>query len=135
MAFDFITAGLDLIKTGLVKWIPDANLREQAAMDVATQLNAQIMGQIELNKVEASSQRLFVAGWRPAIGWVCVGAYAYTFVGQPLLVFFLTTLGIHLDIAQLPRLEMGELSAVLFAMLGMGGMRTYEKVKGVPNPH
>ena len=135
MAFDFITAGLDLIKTGLVKWIPDANLREQAAMDVATQLNAQIMGQIELNKVEASSQRLFVAGWRPAIGWVCVGAYAYTFVGQPVLVFFLTTLGIHLDIAQLPRLEMGELSAVLFAMLGMGGMRTYEKVKGVPNPH
>ena len=131
MALDPITAISDLIKTGLEKWIPDANAREQAAMQIAAQVHAQTMAQIDVNKVEAASSSLFVAGWRPFCGWVCGGAYAYNFVLQPFLVFAVTTFGVHIDMAQLPAMDMGELGGLLFGMLGIGGMRTFEKVKGV----
>lgn len=130
MALDPITAISDLIKTGLEKWIPDANAREQAAMQLAGQLHAQVMAQIEVNKVEAASQSLFVAGWRPFVGWSCGSAYAYTFVVQPFLIFILTAFQVHVDMAQLPILDMGELGVVLFGMLGLGAMRSWEKVKG-----
>jgi hypothetical protein len=130
MALDPITAISDLIKTGLEKWLPDASIREQAAAQIAAQVHAQTMAQIEVNKVEAASQSLFVAGWRPWVGWTCGAAYAYTFVIQPFLLFLLTALQVHVDIAQLPVLDMGELGVVLFGMLGLGAMRSYEKVKG-----
>jgi len=87
------------------------------------------MAQIEVNKVEAASQNLFVAGWRPAVGWVCAGAYAYSFVVQPFLLFFITVLHWPVDIAQLPVLDMGELGVLLFGMLGLAGYRTFEKTK------
>ena len=130
MAFDPITAVADLIKTGLERWIPDANAREQAAAAIAAQVHTQTMAQIEVNKVEAASQSLFVAGWRPWVGWTCGAAYAYTFVVQPFLVFVLTAAQVHIDTAQLPVLDMGELGVVLFGMLGLGAMRSYEKVRG-----
>src|SRR3990167_1299581 len=130
MAFDPITAISDLIKTGLEKWLPDASIREQAAMQIAAQVHAQTMAQIEVNKVEAASQSLFVAGWRPFVGWCCGASYAYTFVLQPFLIFILTAAQVKVDIAQLPVLDMGELGVVLFGMLGLGAMRSYEKVRG-----
>ena len=130
MALDPITAISDLIKTGLEKWIPDANAREQAASQLAGQLHAQVMAQIEVNKVEAASSSLFVAGWRPFVGWSCGSAYAYTFVVQPFLLFMLTAAQVPINTAQLPVLDMGELGVVLFGMLGLGAMRSYEKVKG-----
>ena len=129
MAFDPITAITDLIKSGLEKFIPDANVREQAALQLAGQLHAQVMAQIEVNKVEAASSNLFVAGWRPFVGWTCGASYAYTFVVQPFMVFVLTAAQVHMDIGQLPQLDMGELGVVLFGMLGLGAMRSYEKVK------
>ena len=130
MAFDPVTAISDLIKTGLEKWLPDASIREQAAMQIAAQVHAQTMAQIEVNKVEAASQSLFVAGWRPFVGWCCGASYAYTFVLQPFLIFILTAAQVKVDIAQLPVLDMGELGVVLFGMLGLGAMRSWEKVKG-----
>ena len=130
MALDPITAISDLIKTGLEKWIHDANAREQAASQLAGQLHAQVMAQIEVNKVEAASSSLFVAGWRPFVGWSCGSAYAYTFVIQPFLLFMLTAAQVPINTAQLPVLDMGELGVVLFGMLGLGAMRSYEKVKG-----
>ena len=130
MAFDPITAISDLIKTGLEKWLPDASIREQAAMQIAAQVHAQTMAQIEVNKVEATSQSLFVAGWRPFVGWCCGASYAYTFVLQPFLIFILTAAQVKVDIAQLPVLDMGELGVVLFGMLGLGAMRSWEKVRG-----
>ena len=71
MALDPITAISDLIKTGLEKWLPDANQREKAALEVAIMVHQGNMAQIEVNKVEAASTNIFVAGWRPAIGWIC----------------------------------------------------------------
>ncbi len=131
MAFDPITAVTELLKAGLEKFIPDANKRTEAASELAQQVHAQVMGQIEINKIEAASANVFVAGWRPFIGWVCGGAYAYTFVVQPFLVFVLTALGKHIDTSQLPKLDWSELGLVLFGMLGLGAMRTYEKRNGV----
>ena len=129
MAFDPLTAISDLIKTGLEKWIPDANAREQAASQLAAQVHAQTMAQIEVNKAEAMSSSLFVAGWRPFVGWTCGAAYAYSFIVQPFLLFFATLLHWKVDVTQLPVLDMGELGVMLFGMLGLGAMRSYEKVK------
>ena len=129
MALDPITAISDLIKTGLEKWIPDANTREEAALKVAVMVHQGNMAQIEVNKVEAASNNLFVAGWRPAIGWICGAGYAYAFVLQPFLVFIITALQIPLNTAQLPVLDMGEMSLMLANLLGFGALRTYEKTK------
>lgn len=84
--------------------------------------------QVELNKVEASHRSVFVAGWRPFIGWVCGAGFAYHFVLQPFLLFIVTWAGV--DMPALPEFDMGTLQTVLMGMLGLGGLRTFEKVKG-----
>lgn len=130
MAFDPFTAAFDLIKTGLEKYIPDANVREKAAQELASQVHQINLAQTEINKIEAASSNLFVAGWRPAIGWICGAGYAYAFVLQPFLIFIITVAQIPLNAAQLPVLDMGEMSLMLANLLGFGALRTYEKVKG-----
>ncbi len=86
------------------------------------------IAQLEINKQEAAHRSVFVAGWRPFIGWTCGVALAYTYVLQPVLVFILAQTG-HL--VQLPTMNLGEMMPVLMGMLGLGGLRTYEKFKGV----
>lgn len=87
--------------------------------------------QTEINKEEARHGSLFVAGWRPFVGWVCGSSLAYTFILQPLVQFLVVLYGVDFDAAELPTLDMGELMTVLLGMLGLGGLRTYEKFKGV----
>tara|TARA_R100000700_G_C3138705_1_gene121218 strand:- start:105 stop:476 length:372 start_codon:yes stop_codon:yes gene_type:complete len=82
--------------------------------------------QIEVNKVEANSSSLFVSGWRPFVGWTCGVALCYHFVLQPLLTFILYSFG---NEVVLPTFDMGTLTTVLLGMLGLGGMRSFEKVK------
>lgn len=88
-----------------------------------------MQAQIAVNVEEAKSPSLFVSGWRPAVGWVCVIALFYNYVGMPLfhyaIQFFEPT------VPALPVLENGELMTLLFSLLGLGGYRTYEKVSGV----
>lgn len=120
----------------LDKIIPDKDAREKMAHDIAvlaeTQAHAQIMAQMEVNKQEAAHQNLFVAGWRPGVGWVCVAALGWNFVIQPLLLWGAWMVPEYADkIATAPSLEMGELMTVLLGMLGLGGLRTYEKKHGV----
>ncbi len=108
---------------------------EQQKNELAVQLQEAIMqsdlakSQMEINKVEAGSASIFVSGWRPFIGWVCGTAFAWTFVGEPILVFLLVSSG-H-PIPHMPQLDSSQLMTVLFGLLGLGGMRTYERVKGV----
>ena len=130
MALDPITAISDLIKTGLEKWLPDANQREKAALELASMVHQGNMAQIEVNKIEAASDNLFVAGWRPAIGWICGAGYAYNFVLQPFFIFMLTAAQVDLKLTQLPVLDIGEMGIMLANLLGFGAYRTYEKVKG-----
>jgi len=81
--------------------------------------------QIEVNKVEAGQSGLLVR-WRPFLGWVLSLAFAYHFVLQPFLIFILASFGKQVE---LPTFDMGTLTTVLMGMLGLGGLRTYEKVK------
>lgn len=129
MALDPITAISDLIKTGLEKWLPDASQREKAALEIAQMVHQGNLAQIEVNKIEAASDNLFVAGWRPAIGWICGAGYAYAFVVQPFLIFVITAFQVNLNTAQMPVLDMGEMGLMLANLLGFGALRTYEKVK------
>ena len=89
---------------------------------------AQIVGQVEINKVEAANTSLWVAGWRPFVGWVCGVAFAYKFVIAPFAVLILNIYGKSI---QLPVLDFTEMSTILLGMLGIGGLRTIEKIKRV----
>jgi hypothetical protein len=86
------------------------------------------MAQIEVNKTEAVHENIFVSGWRPFIGWICGTALAYHFILQPLLAFLINNVGGE---ANLPTFDMQSLLTVLMGMLGLGAMRSYEKVYGV----
>jgi len=82
--------------------------------------------QIEVNKVEAGSDSFFKSGWRPSVGWICSFALGYHFVLQPMMAFVLTASGY--DIV-LPEFDMSTLMTVLMGLLGLGGMRSFEKVQ------
>jgi len=82
--------------------------------------------QIEVNKIESGSSSLFKSGWRPFVGWTCGVALCYHFVLQPFLMFVLFSIGKPME---LPVFDMSTLTTVLFGMLGLGGMRSFEKTK------
>ena len=86
------------------------------------------LAQLEVNKVEAASSSVWTSGWRPCVGWVCAAALGYTYVLQPILVFILAQTG-HL--VEMPALDIGSLMPILMGMLGLGGLRSFEKVKVV----
>lgn len=117
----------------LDKVIPDAGERAKLAHEIATMAERQAheiaLAQIEVNKEEAKSDNLFKSGWRPFIGWVCGAAFAYHFVGQPVIIFVLAYFG--LPAPALPEFDMMSLMTVLGGLLGLGGLRTFEKYKGV----
>lgn len=117
----------------LDKFVEDADTKAKLAHDIATmsERHAQnlALAQIEVNKAEAASGSVFKGGWRPFIGWVCGAAFAYHFVGQPVILFALALYGV--EVPDLPEFDMGTLLTVLGGMLGIGGLRTYEKQKGL----
>lgn len=120
--------------TGLLdKFIPDADEKARLAHEIATmsQKHAQELakGQLEINKMEAAHKSMFVAGWRPFVGWTCGLAMAWHFLGQPIAVFVISYTGI--EAPELPVFDMDSLLTVLLGMLGLGGLRTYEKTKQV----
>jgi hypothetical protein len=120
--------------TGLLdKFIEDKDQKAKLAYELSTmaERHAQelAVAQIDVNKAEAASGSLFKGGWRPFIGWVCGGAFAYHFVLQPVIVFSVLTAGMELP--PLPEFDMASLMTVMMGMLGLGGLRTYEKQKGI----
>lgn len=124
---------LDPISNLLDKIVPDADERAKLAHEIATMAERHAhelaLAQIEVNKAEAASGSIFKGGWRPFIGWVCGTAFAYHFVLQPLLIFLVALYG--WEIPNLPDFDMASLMTVLGGLLGLGGLRTFEKYKGV----
>lgn len=126
---------LDIIAIGaklLDKIIPDKDAREKAqfelikaSQDQDFQLN---LGQLKINEVEAANPSLFVSGWRPFVGWTCATSFALHFVIFPILNFFLV-LNSYKEVVL--SFDMTTLMTVLGGLLGIGGLRTYEKIKGV----
>ena len=117
----------------LERFIPDETERQKLAHEIATlaqkQAHENALAQIEVNKVEAASSSIFKSGWRPFIGWVCGTAFLYHFVIQPVLIFVITYMG-H-PVPALPEFDMASLMTVLGGLLGLGGLRTFEKYKGI----
>jgi len=96
---------------------------EAKVLELTTQIDT---AQAAIDAAEAANPSLFVSGWRPAAGWVCVLALAWYFILMPLITWILTIF--HIE-ATIPIFEAGELMTLLFGMLGLGGMKSYEKVK------
>lgn len=117
----------------LDKFIEDKDQKAKLAHEIATmaERHAQerALAQIEVNKTEAASRNPFVAGWRPFIGWTCGVALAWHFVLAPFLMFIAAWVGF--DVPRLPVFDMDNLMTVLLGMLGLGGLRSFEKVKGI----
>lgn len=110
----------------------DKEAKAKAQREIEAQLTAHLakidVGQLEINKTEAANRSIWVSGWRPFIGWSCGVALAWTYVITPILNFILAQTGHLMD---LPAMDMGEMMPVLMGMLGLGGLRTFEKFKGV----
>jgi hypothetical protein len=115
------------------KIIPDKDQAAKLAHEIATMsekmANEQMLAQLEVNKAEAASGSLFKGGWRPAIGWICGLALFWSFILQPFLVFFLLVFGV--DLPPLPEIGTADLMPILLGMLGLGGLRSYEKIQKV----
>ena len=125
MALDPITAGIGLVGKFVDKFVPDKDLATKLKADAASQEFAGelslLVGQLEINKVEAAHKSLFVSGWRPFIGWVCGVGLLYNVLIQPIFDIWV----------DMPEINPDLLYPVLLGMLGMSGLRTYEKFKGV----
>lgn len=112
--------------------IPDKAEAAKARLEMEGKLleaaTAQAGQQAAINQTEAASANIFVAGWRPFIGWVCGAGLAWAFIVAPMATWLLAALEIK---QSLPRLEIEYLLELVVAMLGLGGLRTFEKLKGV----
>lgn len=130
---------IDPLSRLLDKIIPDPDARAKAKAEILKaerEMDLEALrlavsadqSQTAINQQEAANPDLFVSGWRPFIGWVCGVAFAYHFILQPLLAFLIAAGGHEV---KLPSFDMQELSTVLMGMLGLGSLRTIEKIKSV----
>lgn len=109
-----------------------AELAQKYQDDVLAADQARAQMQADVNKTEAASTSIFVAGWRPFIGWVCGIGLLTQFLINPIATWIAALCGKTL---QFPTLDLGTLVTLLFGMLGLGAMRTFEKVNGVDAGH
>jgi hypothetical protein len=127
----FLAPLLDIGKTLLDRFVPDPEAKRQAeaeflSMAMQGELK-QVIAQLEINAKEAAHPSMWVAGWRPAVGWVGALGLFYATIGQPVLAWVSAARGWPVP----PDLNVDLLWVTLSGMLGIGGLRTYEKAKGV----
>ena len=110
----------------------DKEAKAKAEREIEAKLTTHLakidLAQLDINKTEAAHRSVFVSGWRPFIGWSCGVALAWSYVVTPILTFVLAQTGY---LVQLPSMNLGEMMPVLMGMLGLGGLRTFEKFKKV----
>jgi hypothetical protein len=118
----------DIGKTLIERFFPDPEKKREAEMELVRMAAAgelqQVVAQLEINAREASHPSIFVAGWRPAVGWVCVAAMAFQYLARPLLIAY------NVAPADMPGLD-DNLWAILTGILGIGGLRSIEKMQKV----
>jgi hypothetical protein len=112
--------------------VPDQQAAAKARLELEAKLleaaSAQAGQQVAINQVEAANPSIFVSGWRPFIGWVCGAGLAWTFIFAPLLAWLLPAIGVA---SVMPVLQVEYLLELVVAMLGLGALRSFEKLKGV----
>lgn len=121
---DAVAAGLKVID----KFVPDPAAKVKAEEQLRADLQAWDKAQTDVNAVEAANENIFVSGWRPALGWTCAFAFAFIYVIGPMITWLSTMAGNPIP---LPSFNVDALMGLTLGMLGLGGLRTYEKVKGV----
>ena len=131
MSLDPFSAGFDLVKTALDKIFPDADTElkgklDQAALELTQQFQVQIE-QIKTNQAEAQSEHWFAANWRPAVGWLCAIALGYSAILEPLMRFVAKVMFGY--VGEFPVIDTTMTMQILFGMLGLGVMRSYDKTK------
>jgi hypothetical protein len=142
MLGDLIKSMIGPIIGPLIDRIPDPNERARAKEQIEGQMLAAmtslVQGQLEINKEQAKHPSIFVAGARPAIMWICGIALGWNYILQPILSWLIYGAAIYGYIDQTamaaltaPTLDTSELTTILLGMLGLGGLRTYEKRLGV----
>lgn len=123
---------LPMLGEVLDRIIPDKAEAAKARLEMEAKLleaaTAQAGQQAAINQVEAANSNVFVSGWRPFIGWVCGAGLAWAFVVAPVTSWLLVVLGVR---QTLPQLQVEYLMELIVALLGLGGLRTYEKLRGV----
>ena len=127
-----LSAILPVAETVIDRLVPDKNAKSKAMREMEKALvdaHAKgMLGQLEINKVEAGHRSIFVAGWRPMCGWICAAALGFHFIVAPVVQWAGTIGGWHLPI---PEFDMSSLMTILLGMLGIGGMRAFDKFKGI----
>ena len=130
MALDPVSALLDIGGKVLDRVFPDPTQQAAARLELLKLQQSgeltQIAGQMEINKVEAASSSIFVSGWRPAIGWICGAGFAVQFVIGPLAEWGSALYG---HPVKFPQMDTGTMMPLLLGMLGLGGLRTAEKLQ------
>jgi hypothetical protein len=129
MALDPVSALLDIGGKVLDRVFPDPTQQAAARLELLKLQQSgeltQIAGQMEINKVEAANPSIFVSGWRPAIGWICGAGFAVQFVIGPLAEWGSALYG---HPVKFPQMDTGTMMPLLLGMLGLGGLRTAEKL-------
>ena len=125
-AAGWISAAAGLIGSALEIFDGDKKREAELLLKQVDNVQAQAMAQLEVNKVEAAHESLFVAGWRPAIGWVCALAIFSDFVLRPVMVWFS---GWYPGMPVFPSLISDNLWELMAGMLGLSGLRTFEKTR------
>jgi len=132
MALDPVSALLDIGGKVLDRVFPDPAQQAAAKLELMKLQQsgelAQLAGQMDINKLEATNPSIFVSGWRPAIGWICGAGFAVQFVVGPLAEWGSALYG---HPVKFPQMDTGTMMPLLLGMLGLGGMRTAEKIQGV----
>lgn len=133
MLADLLKSIIGPILGPLIDRIPDPNekrrLQAEAEANLLSAITGVVMAQIEVNKEEAKHPHVFVAGWRPFVGWVCGAGVGWEFVVKPMVVWIAFLFGA--DLQNAPNLDTGELMGLITALLGVASLRTYEKNQGV----
>lgn len=127
MAFgidDAIAAGLRVLD----KFVPDPAAKAQAEKELRADLLAWDQGQTEINKIEAQNPNIWASGWRPAIGWACAYSFVFTYAIAPTVDWVARMFG---STVAMPTFNQAVLDTLLYAMLGLGGLRSLEKFKGI----
>lgn len=104
---------------------PDKSDQEKQRLAAAMMM---VQGQLDINRTEAANPSIFVSGWRPAIGWICGMACAWNWIGLPVVKLLFDLTGHTISVSPA---DLSEMFPILLGMLGLGGLRTAEKIKGV----
>ncbi len=124
---------LPVVTDVIKRFLPeDKEAAKKVEREIEQQLSSHLaqidLAQLEINKNEAAHRSLFVAGWRPFVGWSCGLALAYTYLIEPVATFIMAQTG---NLVDLPNVDLSTMMPVLLGMLGLGGLRTFEKFKKV----